>query len=72
MEFMLTMRDVDDLKLQRRATMSLPWLQGILHGCEANLATRQQEAERAEQTEEEVRPRPGRSTSRSPRPSRRP
>src|SRR4029450_10147733 len=27
MELMLTMRDVDDLKLQRRATMSLPWLQ---------------------------------------------
>jgi len=46
MEIMLTMRDVDDLKLQRRATMSLPWLQEILHGCEANLAARQQEAER--------------------------
>jgi hypothetical protein len=45
MELMLTMRDVDDLKLQRRATMSLPWLQDILHGCEANLAARQQEAE---------------------------
>ena len=45
MELMLTMRDVDDLKLQRRATMSLPWLQEILHGCEANLAARQQEAE---------------------------
>src|SRR5919199_3080519 len=45
MELMLTMRDVDDLKLQRRATMSLPWLQAILHGCEANLAARQQEAE---------------------------
>src|SRR3989442_14982937 len=28
MEFMLTMRDVDDLKLQRRATMSLPRLTG--------------------------------------------
>ena len=42
---MYTMRDVDDLKLQRRATMSLPWLQDILHGCEANLAARQQEAE---------------------------
>ena len=39
------MRDVDDLKLQRRATMSLPWLTDILHGCEANLAARQQEAE---------------------------
>jgi len=26
--------------------MSLPWLQEILHGCEANLAARQQEAER--------------------------
>src|SRR5499427_3239708 len=46
MELMLTMRDVDDLKLQRRATMSLPWLQEILHGCEANLEARQQEAER--------------------------
>jgi hypothetical protein len=46
MELMYTMRDVDDLKLQRRATMSLPWLQEILHGCEANLAERQQEAER--------------------------
>src|SRR5262249_56709487 len=51
---MLTMRDVDDLKLQRRATMSLPWLQAILHGCEANLAARQQEAERTlKQAEEE-------------------
>src|SRR4029450_5836681 len=45
MELMFTMRDVDDLKLQRRATMSLPWLQEILHGCEARLAARQQEAE---------------------------
>src|SRR5712691_6244409 len=50
MDLMLTMRDVDDLKLQRRATMSLPWLQEILHGCEANLAARQQaEAERQAQ-----------------------
>ncbi len=55
MEFMLTMRDVDDLKLQRRATMSLPWLQEILHGCEANLAARQQEAERSRQQAEEER-----------------
>ena len=46
---MLTMRDVDDLKLQRRATMSLPWLQDILHGCEATLAARQQEAEEERQ-----------------------
>src|SRR5262249_5943721 len=54
MEFMLTMRDVDDLKLQRRATMALPWLQEILHGCEAHLAARQQEAERTlKQAEEE-------------------
>jgi hypothetical protein len=54
MELMFTMRDVDDLKLQRRATMSLPWLQEILHGCEANLAARQQEAERTlKQAEEE-------------------
>src|SRR5262252_498958 len=54
MELMLTMRDVDDLKLQRRATMSLPWLQDILHGCEANLAARQQEAEcTLKQAEEE-------------------
>src|SRR5215471_13629405 len=45
MELMYTMRDVDDLKLQRRATMSLPWLQDILHGCEANLAARQQTEE---------------------------
>src|SRR4029453_7366624 len=45
MELMLTMRDVDDLKLQRRATLSLPWLQDILHGCEANLAARQQAEE---------------------------
>jgi hypothetical protein len=44
MQLMYTMRDVDDLKLQRRATMSLPWLQAILHGCEANLAARQQQA----------------------------
>src|SRR5499426_225581 len=55
MEFMLTMRDVDDLKLQRRATMSLPWLQEILHGCEANLAARQQEAERSRPQAEEER-----------------
>jgi hypothetical protein len=49
------MRDVDDLKLQRRATMSLPWLTDILHGCEANLAARQQEAERSRQQAEEER-----------------
>src|SRR6266702_212199 len=49
------MRDVDDLKLQRRATMSLPWLQEILHGCEANLAARQQEAERSRQQTEAER-----------------
>ena len=55
MELMFTMRDVDDLKLQRRATMSLPWLQEILHGCEANLAARQQEAERTRQQAEEER-----------------
>src|SRR6266852_4864480 len=55
MELMLTMRDVDDLKLQRRATMSLPWLTDILHGCEANLAARQQEAERSRQQAEEER-----------------
>jgi hypothetical protein len=55
MELMLTMRDVDDLKLQRRATMSLPWLQEILHGCEANLAARQQEAECSRQQAEEER-----------------
>jgi len=54
MELMMTMRDVDDLKLQRRATMSLPWLQEILHGCDAHLAARQQEAERSlKQAEEE-------------------
>ena len=47
------MRDVDDLKLQRRATMSLPWLQAILNGCEANLEARQQEAERRRQQEAE-------------------
>ena len=55
MEIMFTMRDVDDLKLQRRATMSLPWLQEILHGCEANLEARQQEAERSRQQAEEER-----------------
>src|SRR5262252_10755824 len=55
MEIMYTMRDVDDLKLQRRATMSLPWLQDILHGCEATLAARQQEAERTLQQAEEER-----------------
>src|SRR5262249_50410038 len=55
MELMLAMRDVDDLKLQRRATMSLPWLQDILHGCEANLAARQQEAEHCRQQAEEER-----------------
>jgi len=52
MEFMLTMRDVDDLKLQRRATMSLPWLQEILLGCEANLEARQQEAEEERQVQQ--------------------
>ena len=55
MELMFTMRDVDDRKLQRRATMSLPWLTDILHGCEANLAARQQEAERSRQQAEEER-----------------
>jgi SWIM zinc finger len=55
MELMYTMRDVDDLKLQRRATMSLPWLQDILQGCEANLAARQQEAERSRQQAEAER-----------------
>ena len=53
MELMFTMRDVDDLKLQRRATMSLPWLQDILHGCEANLAAAG--AERSRQQAEEER-----------------
>ena len=52
MEIMFTMRDVDDLKLQRRATMSLPWLQEILHGCEANLAARQQETEEERQVQQ--------------------
>jgi hypothetical protein len=52
MELMFTMRDVDDLKLQRRATMSLPWLTDILHGCEANLAARQQEAEEERQVQQ--------------------
>src|SRR5215470_4595330 len=55
MEFMYTMRDVDNLNLQRQATMSLPWLQEILHGCEANLAARQQEAECTRQQAEEER-----------------
>ena len=55
MELMYTMRDVDDLKLQRRATMSLPWLQEILHGCEASLAARQQEAKHTRQQAEEER-----------------
>jgi hypothetical protein len=55
MVLMYTMRDVDDLKLQRRATMSLPWLMDILHGCEANLAARQEEAERTLQQVEEER-----------------
>jgi hypothetical protein len=55
MQLMYTMRDVDDLKLQRRATMSLPWLQEILHGCEANVTARQQEAERTRQQAEEER-----------------
>src|SRR5215475_2893565 len=55
MEIMYTMRDVDDLKLQRRVTMSLPWLTDILHGCEATLAARQQETERSHQQAEEER-----------------
>src|SRR5262249_56759960 len=58
MELMFTMRDVDDLKLQRRATLSLPWLHEILHGCEANLAARQQEAERRRQQAQEERQAP--------------
>ena len=45
MHIMYTMRDVDDLKLERRATMALPWLTDIMHACEANLAAHQQEAE---------------------------
>jgi hypothetical protein len=49
MHIMYTIRDVDDLKLERRATMALPWLTDILHACEANLAARQQEAERTRQ-----------------------
>jgi hypothetical protein len=53
MELMYTMRDVDDLKLQRRATLALPWLQDILHSCEANLEARQQDTERARQQAEE-------------------
>ena len=55
MELMYTMRDVDDLKLQRRATMSLPWLTDILHGCKATLAALRQEAERSHQQAEEER-----------------
>ena len=55
MELMLTMRDVDDLKLQRRATLSLPWLQAILHGCEATLTARHQEAKRTQKQAEEER-----------------
>jgi hypothetical protein len=55
MDLMYTMRDVDDLKLQRRATMSLPWLQDIMVSCEANLAARQQEAERTRQQAEDER-----------------
>jgi hypothetical protein len=55
MQIMYTMRDVDDLKLQRRATMARPWLQDILQGCEANLAARQQEAERTRKQADEER-----------------
>src|SRR5713101_1819681 len=55
MDIMCTMRDVDDLKLQRRATMSLPWLQDIMVACEANLAARQEAAERSRQQTEEER-----------------
>ena len=55
MEVMYTMRDVDDPEAARRATMSLPWLQEILHGCEADLAAREQEAERRRQQAEEER-----------------
>src|SRR5262249_25298714 len=54
MQLMFTMRDEHDLNLQRRATMSLPWLTDILRGCEAHLAARQQEAEHIlKQAEEE-------------------
>ena len=55
MHIMYTMRDVDDLKLERRATMALPWLTDIMHACEANLAARQQEAERSRRQAEEER-----------------
>ena len=55
MQIMYTMRDVDDLKLQRRATLAMPWLQDIMVSCEANLAERQQAAERTRQQGEEER-----------------
>jgi hypothetical protein len=32
--------------------MSLPWLQEILHGCEANLAARQQETEEEQKVQQ--------------------
>ena len=69
MELMFTMRDVDDLKLQRRATMSLPWLQ---ESCTAAKPTSPPASRRpsaaASRPRRSVRPRPGRSTSRSPQP----
>lgn len=55
MELMYTMRDVDDLKVQRRATHALPWLTDILHRCEADLERRQQEAAAKRQEDEEAR-----------------
>src|SRR5262249_59907701 len=55
MEFMLTMRDVDDLKLQRRPTRALPCLQQTLDGSEANLAARQHEAQRSLKHADEAR-----------------
>src|SRR6516165_7797455 len=54
-EFMLTMRDVDDLKLQRRATMSPPGLKEIRHGWEAPPPARQKEPDHSRQKAEEER-----------------
>jgi hypothetical protein len=55
MQLMYTARDTNDRDLQDRMTTLLPWLAEVMAACEANLATRQQEAERSRQQAEEER-----------------
>ena len=54
MQLMYTARDTNDRNLQDRMTKLLPWLAEVMAACEANLAARQQEAERRRQQAEEA------------------